>query len=259
MLENGEYSPWVAMIYGGIKEASRLRHLRAWDATVSWMCDQIVPRIPSVKKLQWGHFKYTTERVDRRLAHTPDRPDLWSRILEKSKGPEGVSLQEHYSIASLFMLAGTETTATALSGTTYYILKNPQYLTKLTAELRGQFSSLDDLHLDDLARLPYLNAILREGLRMYPPVPTALPRRVPKGGHVINDALVPEGTQVSVHHLSTYRSADNFKNASEFRPERWMGDPEYKDDNLDALEPFSVGPRNCLGKVCNSVRSYGIQ
>ncbi|KAK3056238.1 hypothetical protein LTR09_002745 [Extremus antarcticus] len=41
---------------------------------------------------------------------------------------------------------------------------------------------------------------------------------------------------------------EHFKNAYEFHPERWLGDPEYKDDNLDALEPFSVGPRNCLGK-----------
>ena len=43
--------------------------------------------------------------------------------------------------------------------------------------------------------------------------------------------------------------SEHWKNPYEFHPERWLGDPEYKDDHLDALEPFSVGPRNCLGKV----------
>ena len=249
MLEDGEYSPWVKMIYGGIKRATCIRAFKAWNPTAKWLVEKTVSKIPKVRGMQVGHFRYTSDRVDRRLAATPERPDLWSRILEKSKGPEGLSLQEHYSIASLFMIAGTETTATALSGTTYHVLKNPQYLAKLTSELRGEFSSLDDLHLESLARLPYLSAVLREGLRMYPPVPVALPRRTHKGGHIVNGEFIPEGTQISVHHLSTYRSEDNFKNPNEFRPERWLGDPEYKDDNLDSLEPFSVGPRNCLGKV----------
>lgn len=40
----------------------------------------------------------------------------------------------------------------------------------------------------------------------------------------------------------------NFKHPYEFHPERWLHDPEYEDDHLDAMEPFSVGPRNCLGK-----------
>lgn len=53
---------------------------------------------------------------------------------------------------------------------------------------------------------------------------------------------------MGVHQLSTYRNEANFKNAYEFHPERWLQDPEYKDDNLNALEPFSVGPRNCVGK-----------
>lgn len=87
-----------------------------------------------------------------------------------------------------------------------------------------------------------------EGLRCYPPVPTGLNRKVPKGGATICGEFVPEDTSMSVHQFSTYRSEDNFKNAYEFRPERWLGDPEYKDDHLDALEPFSVGPRNCIGK-----------
>jgi cytochrome P450 len=45
-----------------------------------------------------------------------------------------------------------------------------------------------------------------------------------------------------------YNSYTNFFNPREFVPERWLGDPEYVDDNRDALQPFSYGPWGCLGK-----------
>jgi cytochrome P450 len=147
------------------------------------------------------------------------------------------------------MIAGTETTATALSGTTYQLLTNPDKLKLLKEEIRTSFDSLDDLHLEPLARSKYLMAVLQEGLRMYPPVPSALPRKVPAGGATVCGEWLPEGTSLGVHHLATYRSEEFFRKPYEFHPERWLGDPEFKDDKLDAMEPFSVGPRNCVGKV----------
>lgn len=151
------------------------------------------------------------------------------------------------------MVAGTETTATLLSGATYHLLSNPQYLSRLQAELRQNFTKVADLRLEPLAKLTYLEAVLKESLRMYPPVPIGLPRVSPPGGMQVGGHFVPEGTILAVHHLSTYRHPDNFKDAHSFRPERWLGDPEFKDDKLDSLEPFSVGPRNCLGKVSTVV------
>lgn len=120
---------------------------------------------------------------------------------------------------------------------------------QLQKELRKEFQSMDDLTLESLAKMPFLEATIKEGLRMYPPVPIGLPRVVPPGGMTIGEHFVPEGTVVAVHQLSTYRQESYFKHADQFRPERWIGDPEFKDDRHDAFEPFSVGPRNCLGKV----------
>ena len=172
------------------------------------------------------------------------------------------------------MIAGTETTATALSGTTYHLLKHPEVLKTLVEEIRGAFSGFDDITLEDLARLKYLHAVLQEGLRMYPPVPIALPRRTPKEGSVVCDQWVPGDVSIGVNHFATYRMPEHFKDADEFHPERWLGDPAYKDDHLDALEvlhspktdlmpsnhvlfqPFSVGPKNCLGKVSVEVNSF---
>lgn len=253
MLDDSEYTPWVKTIFAGIKYATGIRAMKMLSNVNKFLLEEVMFRMPSLRKKQTEHWKYTTDRVDRRLAKQPDRPDLWSRILEKGGDPRSanpeLSLQEHYSIATLFMIAGTETTATALSGTTYHLLRNPRYLAELQDELRSAFSSIDDMHLDSLAKLPLLEAVLKEGIRMYPPVPVGLPRVSPPGGMMVGEYFVPEGTIIAVHQLSTYRQVDNFKYADQFRPERWLGDPEFKDDKLDAFEPFSVGPRNCLGKV----------
>ena len=66
-------------------------------------------------------------------------------------------------------------------------------------------------------------------------------------GNVIAGKFVPGGTSVSVSHWSCYHSADNFLDPYKFVPERWLGDERYIDDNKRALQPFSLGPRNCLG------------
>jgi cytochrome P450 len=147
------------------------------------------------------------------------------------------------------MIAGTETTATALAGVTYYLLQSPSCLARLTSEIRSEFSSMDDITFEQLARLPYLHAVLQEGLRLYPPVPVTLPRITPQGGIAIAGEWVPGGVTVGVHQVATYRSEANFTSPDEFHPERWLGDKAFANDALDSVEPFSVGPRNCLGKV----------
>ncbi|KAK5120491.1 hypothetical protein LTR85_006146 [Meristemomyces frigidus] len=248
MLEDSEYSPWVKTIFGSIKNATMFRGIRVYSALTKYLVDEIIFKSKAVRRMAHEHFKYSAERVDRRLKRNPERPDLWSKVLEKSDGPDGLSLGEHHSNASTFMVAGTETTATALSGTTYHLLRTPHAMEKLNTEIRSAFSSFDNLTLETLAHQKYLMAVLQEGLRMYPPVPVSLPRCVPKGGMAVNGQWVPEGTVVGVHHMSVYRSKTHFKLPNEFHPERWLGDPEFKDDHLDALEVFSHGPRNCLGK-----------
>ncbi|KAM3418416.1 hypothetical protein BST61_g4405 [Cercospora zeina] len=229
MLDNGEYSSWVTAIFGGIKGGTILRAIRDINGVTNWIFTKFVMRSP-------------------RLEKTPDTPDLWTKILEKGSGANGLTFGEHESNASLFMIAGTETTATLLSGTTYYLLRNPQYLEKLTREVRDAFSSFEHINIESVQRLKYLQAVLQEGLRMYPPVPTLLPRIAPEDGVIICGEFVPGGTVVGVHQLATYRSEAHFKDALDFRPERWLGDPAYRNDRLDAVEAFSVGPRNCLGK-----------
>ena len=178
-----------------------------------------------------------------------------------------MSLSEMHSNSAMFMIAGTETTATLLryvfwqmasdrsilisssSGLTYHLLQNPGSMARLAHELRTAFVSEKDITIEALQQLPYLNACIEEGMILYPPVPSGLPRQTPKGGAIICGEWIPEDTTVSVSQWATYHSEMNFRDAESFVPERWLGeDDRYADDNHAAFQPFSTGPRNCIGR-----------
>lgn len=102
------------------------------------------------------------------------------------------------SNADTLIIAGSETTATLLSGATYLLLRNPDALRKLTDEVRSTFKSDDEITFASVNSLTYMLACLNEALRCYPPVPGGLPRIVPKGsgGVTIAGQFVPEGVSV---------------------------------------------------------------
>ena len=91
-------------------------------------------------------------------------------------------------------------------------------------------------------------ACLREALRRYPPVAGPLPRLVPKGGAHIAGHFVPEGTTVGVAQWLMNHTERNFSDPFGFKPERFLSPEEFPDDKLDAVQPFSIGPRDCIGK-----------
>ena len=97
--------------------------------------------------------------------------------------------------ASDFVIAGSETTATALSCITYYLLRNPYITARLRCEIDEAFPTYDAITASSTAGLKYLNAICLEGMRMYPPLPFALPRVVPAAGDTVDGHWVPPGVR----------------------------------------------------------------
>lgn len=90
---------------------------------------------------------------------------------------------------------------------------------------------------------------IKEGLRIYPPMPIGSPRIVLPGGQVILGKWIPAEIRISVHHWSTYRSERNLRDADKFVPERCLHtDFRYAGDVLDAHQPSGFGLRNCLGQ-----------
>jgi cytochrome P450 len=194
-------------------------------------------------------FHVTREKVTKRLGTTTDRPDFFSAVTKnQDSDSKSLSRNEMDVNAVLFLSAGSETTATTLSGTTYLLLSNPDKYAKLVHEIRSTFDSADQITIEEVNKLEYMIACLQEGLRRYPPVPTGFPRIVPAGGDHISGRFIPGGTAVYVSQHATNHSTRNFKNPDKYVPERWLVDEEYKHDNRESFNPFSFGPRNCLGK-----------
>ncbi|EOD51467.1 putative cytochrome p450 protein [Neofusicoccum parvum UCRNP2] len=249
LLETSDYTPWVASIFGTIKTGVLL-------ATINNnfpMLGAVIRRwfIPqTLVEKRKTHARYAEQRVDARLAKQTDRPDIWTFVLRHNDDGKGLGLGEMHADGSTIMLAGTETTATLLSGLTFHLLQNPAKLAKLAAEVRHAFASPADMNMVSLGQLSYLHQCLEEGLRMYPPVPVGLPRIVPPEGRVICGHSVPGGASVYLSQQAAYRSAANFADPDAFLPERWAQNPEPKfaNDALGVVEPFSYGPRNCIGK-----------
>ena len=87
--------------------------------------------------------------------------------------------------AETLVVAGSETTPSALSGASYLLTSNPRVLNKLADEVRSYFNEEGEIDLLISAKLPDLDAVIEEVLRIYPPAPNALPRETPPQGDVI--------------------------------------------------------------------------
>ena len=153
------------------------------------------------------------------------------------------------------IVAGSETTATLLSGAIYYLLKNPGWLDKLRREVLAAFSTDSQITFTTTAQLKIMNAVIYETLRIYPPVPVALPRVVPKGGATVAGTYIPQGTTVGIPQYAAYRSSRNFTNPEKYAPARFLGDDAYAHNSARSFNHFQsahviVSANTWLGPRC---------
>ncbi len=122
-----------------------------------------------------------------------------------------MTIEEIKVTSGILIIAGSETTATLLSGLTYLLLENPETLAKAVGEVRNTFVHASDITFATVAtQMPYLNACIEEGLRLYPLVLSVLPRRTGPGGDLINGRFVPP--HVSNLYIEGIQSLTDLKN-----------------------------------------------
>ncbi|KAL9112104.1 MAG: hypothetical protein Q9227_003481 [Pyrenula ochraceoflavens] len=139
--------------------------------------------------------------------------------------------------------AGLETVAQVLRFTVYYLYTNPPMLRRLRTELQNSETEV----LAKLEHLPYLTAVITEGLRLSPGLATRLARIAPDRDLVYNDKwVIPAGTPVSMTTLLMHWDEAIYSDAKQFAPERWLENDIMKNSEK-AFGPFSRGTRNCLG------------
>lgn len=169
---------------------------------------------------------------------------LLARLL-KARADDGAAMsqQQLHDEAVTMLLAGHETTALALTYALYLLARNPREADKLRSELDSQLGGRS-ARSEDLARLPYLDAVVRETLRIYTPA-YAFGREVVTpfelGGYRLE-----AGSQVTVAPFGIHRNPRYFPEPERFLPERWLG-PEARALPRMAYIPFGGGPRICIG------------
>ncbi|KAJ8117026.1 hypothetical protein OPT61_g1678 [Boeremia exigua] len=212
----------------------------------------------AIQKARKEHQDYAASLAMRRIQakEHADRGDFMDFILRSRGEAHELTNEELTHNADLFMVAGSETTATALLGVTYYLLKTPRAYKRVTEEVRAAFACAEDISFKEVnLRLPYMLACLNEALRIFPPIPLVLSRITNDGPPTsIADHAIPSGTRVGVHQLAAYHSSSNFHDAKGFHPERWLHE-EYSEpsslfynDRRDVHKPFSYGRRDCIGR-----------
>lgn len=162
-LEGNEYHPWVAAMFAGFKAGLIFGHLVHWPGT-TLVLNLLTPK--AARKEAMIHIVNSNESDTKRLERTvTERPDIWGLAMEKQKkGDMHMSRREMNANSNLFMMAGTETTATALCGLTYLLLKNPGKFERLVEEVRA-VGSKEELTGLKLRHMKYLATVIEEGLR----------------------------------------------------------------------------------------------
>ncbi|KAJ6192116.1 cytochrome P450 alkane hydroxylase [Bipolaris maydis] len=168
------------------------------------------------------------------------------------------------------LAAGRDTTASLLSWAFFLLVRHQQVMDKLRTEIAAMCVAGSNPTREDLRKMPYLTNVLKETLRLYPPIPvnvrTALKTTVlPTGGgpNRTDPVLVPEGSIVAFSVYSMHRRPDLYgMDAELFRPERWDEDMPLKHNLKNpnwGYIPFQGGPRRCPGAdFALTVASYTI-
>ncbi|KAI9717576.1 MAG: hypothetical protein M1828_007137 [Chrysothrix sp. TS-e1954] len=245
-LHENTYDPWVTATFDGMKFGLMLGVTR-WFPPFEKVIQQFVPK--SMQEARVKNYQNTVEKVTRRIdSGDPENPDFMSYIM-KYNDEKGMSRGEiNSSVTSLFA-AGSDTTASHLSGMLYHVLKNRAVHDRLRSEIRDTFKSEDEITVASTEDLTYLMAVMQESFRIYPPAPSALVRIVPGEGAEVCGTWVPGGTAVSVTQYAINHDTKNWRDHNTFIPERWLdASGEFDYDLKSTLNPFSAGPRNCIGK-----------
>lgn len=207
--------------------------------------------IPSLRRIERGSANSATyghESVQRRKRMAlsgelnTDRPSIFDKMFAAGE-KQAISDDAISSEAGNLIVGGSDTTGVTLTYLIWATLKNPEAHTKVSEEVR---TVEEPLTTEKIAQLPYLEAVIKETLRLYGAAPGALPRIVPAGGRTLSEYFIPEGMTVTTHAYSLHRDPNIFAEPDRFWPERWLA-PHHTRAMDDANMAFSMGSRVCIG------------
>ncbi|GGE97916.1 cytochrome P450 [Flavobacterium limi] len=182
--------------------------------------------------------------IEERIASKNEVNDLLNMLLETryEDSGEGMSVEQLIDEIKILFIAGHETTANALTFTLHLLGNNADVQQKIFDEIIKIESETDNI-VEQLQRMTYINAVLNESMRLYPPA------WITDRENVEDDNLlhfnIKKGTLIGVSFYELHRNPKYWENPNEFIPERFLG--EQKKKSLQYFYPFGAGPRMCIG------------
>jgi cytochrome P450 len=228
-------------------------------AHVPWLADLLHSRLlrgllpKESDKLGFGAFINVARKAvaERFAPESKPQSDMMGSFVRHGLTPEEAS-----SEALLQIIAGSDTSASTIRAVMLHLLANASAYRRLQVEIDsgiavGTISSpITDA---EARRLPYLQAVIKEGLRILPPATGGSFKAVPAGGDILAGKFIPAGTQIGSSYLSIQHSTATFgPDAELFRPERWLEASEdparlaHMTSTVDLL--FHYGKYKCLGQ-----------
>ncbi|KAJ5646284.1 hypothetical protein N7490_002656 [Penicillium lividum] len=202
-----------------------------------------------------GLLEQERDNMDKPATETPKTQDFLTKMMQaRDQDPEKVTNYHLQIMGQSNVAAGSDTTAVSLSAIMWYLLNSPDALRKLRREIheftqQGRCSV--DITFKETQEMPYLQAVMKEALRLHPATGLPMWRVVPAGGVQLSDRFFPEGTVVGINTWVAHYNEQVFPDAKAFRPERWLEsetEPEKMKEMNQMYMPFGLGSRTCLGK-----------
>ncbi|XP_071694751.1 7-ethoxycoumarin O-deethylase-like [Rutidosis leptorrhynchoides] len=184
------------------------------------------------------------ERVEMQRFEQDDMLDILLKISQEI--PDEFN---HADIKLMFLdlfVAGTDTTSNSLEWAMTEVLRNPRTMVKVKEELEEVIGKENIVHESDISKLPYLCCVVKETLRLHPPVPFLIPRKT-KTEVNLNGYTVPKDTQVLVNVWAIGRDPDIREDLLEFKPDRFLtSELDVRGRDFELI-PFGAGRRMCPG------------
>ncbi|KAF2802071.1 cytochrome P450 [Mytilinidion resinicola] len=237
MLKHGKEHDYMTIVQGFAVFGGMI-------STIPWIATTFayIPR----NKAAEGLFTFAKERVKERLPLGQTVKDVFSYLLVEDRVTKKKYSEPELVVESLMLsIGGSDTTSSSLATIIYMLIANPDKFAKLKAEIDPYHGPLNHQTLSQFA---YLNAIVREALRILPPIGSGLLHRTtPPEGITIDGTYIPGNMNVGIGAYELQRDPRYYGKPDEFIPERWLGEgPEPFDRN--AFMTFSHGPYSCVGK-----------
>ncbi|KAI5628093.1 sterol 26-hydroxylase, mitochondrial [Silurus asotus] len=197
-----------------------------------------------------GIFKFACKLIDRKMEDIQMRLDAGQEVageyLSYLLTNTNMSKKDVYGSVAELLLAGVDTTSNTMMWALYQLSQNPKIQDTLYQEVNSIIKGDKIPTAEDITNMPYLKAVIKETLRMYPVVPTNA-RLLSEKDVVIGGHFFPKKTVFIMNHYAISHDEKIFPQPKVFKPERWLRDGRERPYPFGSI-PFGFGVRGCVGK-----------